>query len=59
MKGKARCRMHGGAKGVGAPKGERNGAYRTGFYAAEAVAFRRECRDVLKAARSALADLVG
>ena len=51
--------MHGGARGVGAPKGERNGAYRTGFYAAEAVAMRRECRDVLNVARSALADLAG
>lgn len=31
VKGKARCRMHGGAKGTGAPAGERNGAYRHGL----------------------------
>ena len=30
VKGKRRCRMHGGAKGSGAPKGERNGAYKHG-----------------------------
>lgn len=52
-------RLHGGAKGSGAPKGERNGAYRTGFYVAEAVAFRREARETLNAARSMLADLPG
>jgi hypothetical protein len=29
-----RCRMHGGTHGSGAPKGERNGNYRHGFYTA-------------------------
>ena len=33
--------MHGGAAGSGAPKGERNGNYRHGFYTAEAIAERR------------------
>lgn len=33
--------MHGGAKGVGAPKGERNGSYRTGIHTAEMVELRR------------------
>ena len=42
MRGKAVCRLHGG-KG-GGPKGERNGAYRTGRYTAEAKAERREVR---------------
>ena len=28
--GKQRCRMHGGAKGSGGPRGEANGNYRTG-----------------------------
>jgi len=39
MRGKPVCRLHGG-KG-GGPTGERNGAYRTGRYAAEAKAERR------------------
>jgi hypothetical protein len=30
--GSRRCRMHGGAKGSGAPPGERNGAYRHGRF---------------------------
>src|SRR3954470_15708206 len=30
VKGKRRCRMHGGAKGSGAPEGERNGRWRHG-----------------------------
>ncbi len=33
--------MHEGAHGSGAPKGERNGNYRHGFYTAEAIAERR------------------
>jgi hypothetical protein len=39
--GKRRCRMHGGAHGSGAPKGERDGHYRHGFYTAEAIAERQ------------------
>ena len=42
MRGKPVCRLHGG-KG-GGPKGERNGAYRTGRYTAEAKADRREAK---------------
>ncbi len=30
VKGKGRCRMHGGAKGSGAPKGKKNGRYEHG-----------------------------
>jgi hypothetical protein len=39
MRGKPVCRLHRG-KGSG-PTGERNGAYRTGRYTAEAEAERR------------------
>ena len=45
MRGKPVCRLHGG-KG-GGPKGERNGAYRTGRYTAEAKAERRAARGFL------------
>ena len=34
--GKKRCRMHGGAKGSGAPKGNQN-AYKDGAYTREAL----------------------
>ena len=41
VKGKRRCRMHGGAHGSGAPKGRRNGNYRHGYYTYKAIAERR------------------
>lgn len=40
-KGRTRCKLHGGAQGSGAPRGEANGRYRTGFYTAEAIEERR------------------
>jgi hypothetical protein len=51
VKGRKRCRMHGGAHGSGAPSGERNGNYRHGFYTAEAIAERKAVRDWLRAIR--------
>jgi hypothetical protein len=48
VSGKRRCRMHGGAHGSGAPKGERNGSYRHGFYTAEAAAERRAVRALIR-----------
>ena len=38
-----RCRMHGG-KSPGAPKGERNGAYKHGRFTNEAIAMRQQIR---------------
>jgi len=49
MRDKAVCRLHGG-KG-GGPMGERNGAYRTGRYTAEAKAERQATRALLKELR--------
>lgn len=57
VKGKTRCRMHGGAVGSGAPKGERNGSWRHGRFTCEAIAERRQARDVLRSARALLATL--
>ena len=34
--GRTRCRMHGGTKGSGGPRGRRNGNYKHGRYTAEA-----------------------
>ena len=50
MRSRPVCRLHGG-KG-GEPKGERNGAYRTGHYTAEAKADRRQMRLLLQELRS-------
>jgi hypothetical protein len=48
VRGKRRCRMHGGAKGSGAPKGERNGHYRHGFYTAGAIAERQALKALIR-----------
>lgn len=53
MNGKSVCRLHGG-KG-GGPRGERNGAYRTGRYTAEAKAERREQRALMRELRRLMA----
>jgi hypothetical protein len=49
MRGKPFCRLHGG-KG-GGPLGERNGAYRTGRYTAEAKAERQHFRKLTRELR--------
>ena len=50
VKGKRRCRMHGGAKGSGAPKGNRN-ARKHGLYGREMLELRRAMRALLEEAR--------
>jgi hypothetical protein len=55
VNGKKRCRMHGGAKGSGAPSGERNGNYRHGRFTSEAIRERRMLREWIKTARSTAA----
>ena len=41
VRGQRRCRMHGGARGSGAPRGERNGNYRHGRATVGAQRWRR------------------
>jgi len=53
MRRKPVCRLHGG-KG-GGPRGERNGAFRTGRYTLKAKAERRERREVLRELRRLIA----
>lgn len=53
--GKARCRMHGGAAGSGAPKGNRK-ALKHGQYTAEARAFQAHVREVLRRGREGLGE---
>jgi hypothetical protein len=53
VRGKRRCRMHGGAPGSGAPSGNHN-ARRHGLFTGEAIAERRQVRDLLGEARKLL-----
>jgi hypothetical protein len=53
-KGKRRCKLHGGADGIGAPRGERNGLYSHGLRTAEAISERRALRVLLKAAKGTI-----
>ena len=50
VRGKRRCRMHGGAPGSGAPVGNRN-ALRHGRYTAKTIAARRAIRALLRESR--------
>jgi glucans biosynthesis protein len=45
--GKRRCLQHGGARGVGAPKGNRHN-WRDGFYTREAIAGRRRINGFIR-----------
>ncbi len=49
MKGKVRCRLHGGADGSGAPKGEQNGMWKHGSFTSEAIALRQEANRLMRA----------
>ena len=51
VKGKNRCRLHGGAKRSGAPSGKRNGSFVNGGCTAEAVELRKRARELLKLIR--------
>ncbi|WP_305777718.1 hypothetical protein [Microvirga sp. KLBC 81] len=57
MKGRTRCRMHGGTKGSGAPKGRANGNYQHGHFTCEAIQGRLAVRKLIRQAKSTLARL--
>jgi hypothetical protein len=52
------CRMHGGANGIGAPRGNRN-ALKHGRYTAEGIARHREVAALLRACRDQLGSMRG
>jgi len=54
--GKRRCRMHGGAKGSGAPTANRN-ARKHGLFTGEAIAERRQIQALLGDARRLLEEM--
>jgi hypothetical protein len=47
VRGRARCRMHGGAKGSGALKGRDNGRYQHGMFTCDAIKRRWETRALI------------
>lgn len=54
--GKKRCRMHGGAEGSGAPKGNKN-ALKHGLYTKEAIEERRALRRLIRNANNLVGDI--
>ena len=56
VRGKKRCRMHGGAPGSGAPRGNKN-ALKDGLYTREALEDRRQMREMLRQARSHIQEM--
>lgn len=56
VRGKQRCRMHGGAPGSGAPKSNRN-ARKHGLYTREAIEERKRIQDLLGEARKFLQEM--
>jgi hypothetical protein len=50
VSGKRRCRMHGGAPGSGAPRGNKN-ALKNGLYTREAIQQRRQVQSLLRQSR--------
>ena len=57
VRGKRRCRMHGGARGSGAPEGERNGRYVHGQRSGAVLADRMMGRLLLRLAKAELEGL--
>ena len=53
VRGKKRCRMHGGAQGSGAPRANRN-ARKHGLFTRDAIAERRRIQALLGEARKLL-----
>ena len=54
VRGRARCRMHGGAKGSGGPRGDRNGNFRHGLWTRENLETRKTARAKIREIRSFL-----
>ena len=56
--GKRRCFQHGGARGIGAPKGSRRN-WRDGFYTREMKAERRRINKMIRQSLQALREMDG
>ena len=53
VRGRKRCRMHGGAPGSGAPRGNTN-ALKHGAFTSEAIKRRKEIREFIRRSRELL-----
>ena len=51
-----RCRMHGGAKGSGAPRGNQN-ALKSGLYTAESLELRRHVAALIRESRKIIEEI--
>ena len=56
VRGKARCRMHGGARGSGAPVGNRN-ALKHGMFTRQAIDERCQLRELMRNAERTLREV--
>ena len=56
VQGKKRCRMHGCAPGSGAPRDNKN-AVKHGLYTREAIAQRRQLRELMRQSRKLLSEI--
>ncbi len=56
VQGKKRCRMHGGAKGSGAPKGNQN-ALKHGLSTAEAIREQKALRRLIRDAQALIEEI--
>jgi glucans biosynthesis protein len=54
VRGRARCRMHGGARGSGGPRGDHNGNFKQGLWTNEAVATRKAVRAKIREIKALL-----
>jgi hypothetical protein len=54
VKERARCRMHGGAKGSGGPRGDRNGNFKHGLWTCVSVEMRETMRAKVRQIRTLL-----
>ena len=59
VRGRSRCRMHGGAKGSGGPRGNRNGKFKHGLFTGEAKATRKLMRAKVRQIRALVGRSVG
>jgi hypothetical protein len=57
VRGKKRCRMHGGAPGSGAPRGNQNGL-KHGRFTRQALVERRQLRDLLRQSRALIRQMM-
>jgi hypothetical protein len=57
VRGKKRCRMHGGAPGSGAPRGNQN-ALKHGRFTRQALDERRQLRDLLRQSQALIRQMM-